>query len=93
MENMGSLPFWFNQLWLESEGVRDIISKAWHCFILGSLAFIWEQKLKLVKNALKKWVTQHYQEPTIKKIEIFKEMETLQENMAKMEITKELLRR
>ena len=45
----------------------------------------------MVKNYLKQWVNQHYQEPAIKKIEIVKEMETLQENMEKMEITRELL--
>ena len=88
---MGPLFFWFNHLWLESKGFWDIISKSWQCFIPDLPAFISEQKLKLVKNALKKWVTDHYQEPTINKIEIVKEMETLQENMEKMEITRELL--
>ena len=80
---MGYLPFKFNHLWLDSKGVQDIISNAYKCFIPGSPTFIWEQKLKLVKNALKQWVTQHFQEPTRKKIEIVKEMETLQENMEK----------
>ena len=38
-ENLGPLPFKYNRIWLESEGVRDIIYNAWHCFILGSPAF------------------------------------------------------
>ena len=60
VENLGPLPFRFNHLWLESEGVRDIIHKAWLCFILCSPAFIWEQKLEMVKAALKLWAAQHY---------------------------------
>ena len=91
MENLGPLPFRFNHLWLESEGVWDIISKAWNYFIPDFPAFIWEQNLKRVKTALKQWATQHYEDPSLKKTEIVKEMETLQENMEKFEVTKELL--
>ena len=36
LENLGPLPFRFNRLWLEAEGVEDIISSAWRCFIPGS---------------------------------------------------------
>ena len=85
---MGPLPFRFNHLWLESEGVQDIILKACLCFIPGSLTFIWEQNLKRVKSALKSWATQHYQEPSLKKIEIVKNMEAVQEDMEKTEITR-----
>ena len=93
LENLGPLPFRFNHLWLESKGVRDIISKAWLCFIPGSPDFIWEQNLKRVKSSLNSWATHHYQEPSHKKIEIVKKMEALQENMEKDEITREHLLR
>ena len=63
-KNLGPLPFRFNRIWLETEGVKDIISNAWRCFIPGSLAFSWEQKLKRVKAALKSWAKNHYQEPS-----------------------------
>ena len=48
MENLGPLPFKFNRIWLEAEGVEDIISSAWRCFIPGSPTFSWGQKLKRV---------------------------------------------
>ena len=70
LENLGPLPFRFNHLWLESEGVRDIISNAWHCFIPRSLAFSSEQKLKRVKLTLKSWAKHHYQEPSKKNINL-----------------------
>ena len=44
-----------------------------------------------MKTTLKLWVTHHYQEPSLKKIGIVKEMETLQGDMEKTEITRELL--
>ena len=59
--------------------------------MLGSLAFIWEQTLKHVKNFLKQWVTKHYQEPKITKLELIKQMETLQGNMDQREVTAELM--
>ena len=91
MGKLGPLPFRFNHLWLESEGVSDIIYNAWCCFIPGSPTFIWEQKLKHVKNSLKQWVTKHYQEPKIISIELIKHMETLQGNMEQGEVIIELM--
>ena len=43
------------------------------------------------KIALKQWATKHYQEPTLRKIEILKQMETMQEIMEQVEVTRELL--
>ena len=88
---MGPLPFRFNKIWLESDEVWDIISNAWRCFIPGSLAFSWEQKLKRVKEALKSWEKTHLQEPMEQKKNIVKEMEQLQREMEVNMITKEHL--
>ena len=90
-ENLGPLPFRFNRIWLETKGVKDIISSAWRCFILGSPAFSWEQKLKRVKAALKSWVKNQFQEPTKQKEKIIKDMEILQAEMEVSMITKEHL--
>ena len=45
----------------------------------------------MVKIALKQWATQHYQEPTLRKLEIVKQMESLQESTEQVEVTRELL--
>jgi len=90
-ENLGPLPFRFNQIWLETEGVEDIITSTWRCFIPGSPAFSWEQKLKRVKAALKSWVKNQFQEPTKQKEKIIKDMEILQAEMEVSTITKEHL--
>ena len=76
---------------MESKGVSDIIYNAWSCFIPGSPAYIWEQKLKRVKFALKQWATMHYQEPKIRKLELIKQMETLHGHMEQIEVTQELI--
>ena len=89
VENLGPLPFKFNRIWLEMEGVYDLISQAWRCFIPGSPAYAWEQKLKKVKEALKQWVKNHYCDPTQQKEQIIKDMESLQNEMETCEITKE----
>ena len=44
-----------------------------------------------VKIALKQWMTKHYQEPKIRKLELIKQMETLQGNMEQREVTVELM--
>ena len=69
----------------------DIIYNAQRCFISGSLAYIWEKNFKRVKIFLKQWVSKHYEEPKIKKLEIVKQMETLQGSMEQREVTKELM--
>ena len=76
---------------MESKGVTDIIYNAWSCFIPGSSTFIWEKKLKHLKIALKQWVSKHYQEPKIRKLDLIKQMEMLQGNMEQREVTKELM--
>ena len=91
MGKLGPLPFRFNHLWMESEGVSDIIYNAWSCFIPGSPAYIWEQKLKRVKSALKQWAMKHYHEPKNRKLELIKQMETLHGHMEQREVTKELI--
>ena len=53
---MGPLPFRFNPLWDERDGFGDLISQVWSQFIAGSPSFVWEQKLKLTKVALKRWI-------------------------------------
>ena len=91
VENLGPLPFRFNQIWLEMEEFRDIISSTWCCFIPGSPTYSWEQKLRRVKDALKSWEKTQFQEPAEQNKSIIKDMEQLQAEMEVSTITKEHL--
>ena len=55
-ENFGPLPFRFNPLWAKRDGFGELISQVWSQFIVSSPSFVWEQKLKLTKAALKRWI-------------------------------------
>lgn len=55
-EDLGPIPFKFNPLWIEKAGFMDTIQTAWDIPINGSPSFVWEQKLKATKNALKEWL-------------------------------------
>ena len=63
----------------------------WRCFISGTPAFSWEQKLKRVKATLKSWAKTQYEEPSEQKKTILKDLELLQDEMEVNMITKEHL--
>jgi len=48
-ENLGPIPFQFNQLWLDSPEFFPLLSRVWNEWVDGSLVFIWEKKLKKSK--------------------------------------------
>jgi hypothetical protein len=51
-----SLPFHFNLLWIENPTIPPIINNVWSTTFSGSLNYIWESNIKVVKLALKYWV-------------------------------------
>ena len=55
-ENLNTISLCFSPLWIEREGFCEIISQAWSQFVEGSPSFVWEQKLKCTKFALKNWI-------------------------------------
>ena len=55
VENLGPIPFKFNPLWLDSPDFLPLISSNWSTWVDGTLVYIWEQKLKKTKKALKDW--------------------------------------
>ena len=79
---LGPLPFKYNSLWRSNPIVDQIVKTTWQHHIEGSLGLIWECKLKNTKNALKKWVKQHYKEPENVKAEL---KNKLKENHRKIE--------
>ena len=63
-ENLGPISFRFCPIWVEREGFGELISHVWSQFIVGSPSYVWEQKLKLTKPALKSWIKAPLQNPT-----------------------------
>ena len=55
-EDIGPIPFRFSPLWMERDGFWESESCAWSQFVDGSPSYVWEQKLKRLKFALKRWI-------------------------------------
>jgi hypothetical protein len=82
-ENMGPIIFWFNPLWIEKNGFLETVHSIWSSPTSGSPIFVWENKLKETKHALKTWVKNptytplRHEQETVKKIsDLQDEMET-----------------
>jgi len=50
-DDLGLIPFKFSPLWIEKEGFLDTVQFAW-----DTPSYVWEQKLKATKKALKEWL-------------------------------------
>jgi len=55
-EDLGPLPFRFSPLWAERDGFFETVQIAWQKEVTRSPSFVWEQKLKNAKYALKEWI-------------------------------------
>ena len=62
-EDLGPLPFRFSPLWVGKDGFLETVQAAWRLEVNGSPSFVWEQKLKNVKTALKAWIKKSDQSP------------------------------
>ena len=61
---------------------------AWNTSINDSPNYVWEQKLKITKKALKEWSKKPTNIPKDQRIEEVQHLENLQSEMDTMEITK-----
>ena len=68
-----------------------IVSQDWSQYIDGSPSYVWEQKLKKTKVALKKWVKNTLNTPTNNKQEKVLELYEIQLEMEVSEIAKSQL--
>jgi len=80
-QNFGSLPFRFNQLWLDNLDIPTLIAQAWTTSISRSPNFVWESKLKAVKISLKEWVKKSYTAPHQEKQERLEQLSQIQQKM------------
>eukprot|EP00253_Pinus_taeda_P005038 PITA_05038 len=72
---LGPIPFKYSPLWNWILVVRDIVQKTWNHHVEGLPGFIWETKLKRVKQVIKEWAKENYQEPEKVKKKIKSELE------------------
>ena len=52
-KNVG--PFRFNPMWANHPEFLKIVVDSWSSLVTGSLFFVWEEKLRRLKKALKTW--------------------------------------
>eukprot|EP00253_Pinus_taeda_P008074 PITA_08074 len=52
---MGPLPFKYNKAWESKEEFRALVKEQWEKEVIGSPHFIWESKIKNLRNVIKRW--------------------------------------
>eukprot|EP00253_Pinus_taeda_P028388 PITA_28388 len=90
-EDLGPIPFRFSPLWIEREGFTEIVKAAWAKSFSGSSSYVWEQKLKATKQALKEWIKKPVPTPTSQRKEAVQTLQSLQTDMESKDITVDLL--
>jgi hypothetical protein len=53
--NLGPIPFRFSPLWINQKDFLNKVEEIWKTSVMGSPFFVWEEKLRRVKTALKCW--------------------------------------
>lgn len=87
-ENLGPIPFWFNPLWENKEGFLDTMNKKWSIHVLGSPNYVWEQKIKATKIAVKQWIKKPTVSPTTQRKHSTKQLLDLQMGLEIQDITR-----
>jgi hypothetical protein len=90
-QNFGPLPFRFNPLWIDNPVTLPLIQQAWSSPFSGSPNFIWESKLKAVKNSLKDWVKSSFIPPHRERLEKEEKLASIQQRLEEEEVTEALL--
>ena len=53
--DLGPIPFRFSPLWVKEPDFMQLVKDCWRQPVKGSPFFFWEEKLRRVKGALKRW--------------------------------------
>jgi hypothetical protein len=92
MEDYGPIPFRFNPLWAQDPSFLELVSHSWCHRVHGSPIYIWENKVKKLKYALKYWAKSVYNSPSSIIPKLLKEMESIQYTYLKLEISWKLMK-
>ena len=85
-ENLGPIPSRFNPLWIEKDDFMETIMSAWSSPISRSPSYVWEQKLKATKIALKDWIKNLNNTPSCHIKETIQQLLDLQMEMERGDI-------
>lgn len=88
--DLGPIPFRFNPLWVKEPNFMQIVKECWSQPVKGSPFYIWEEKLRRVKGALKRWA-KTLSKPDIERKTIKVSLATHQTHMENAIVTEELL--
>ena len=69
----------------------EVVTKSWSSLVNGSPSFVWEQKLKTTKTALKEWVKTPSNPYSTKRKEVVQQLADLQMDMESQDITTQIL--
>ena len=86
-DELNPIPFRFCPLWIEHEGFMDTVSQAWSDFVNGSPSYVWEQKMKQTKCALKNWIKLPLLTPMSVRKDRVAELSVLQVELENKEVT------
>eukprot|EP00253_Pinus_taeda_P036438 PITA_36438 len=86
-EDLGPLPFCFSPLWAGREGFFETVQSAWRIDVSGSASFVWEQKMKNAKKALKEWIKKSMNTPTSQRKEAVLQREEIQFELEEKDIS------
>jgi len=86
----GPTPFKFNPLWIKEQSFLQLVKDMWKQPVNGSSFFVWEEKLRKVKGALKVWA-KSLPNPAVERKKLQEQLEIHHLNSENEEITKEIL--
>jgi hypothetical protein len=69
----------------------EVVTKAWATPVTGSPSFVWEQKLKTTKSALKEWLKSPSNPYSAKRKEVVQQLADFQMDMESQDITMQIL--
>ena len=88
--DQGPIPFKFSPQWVKEQSFMQLVKESWIQSVKGSAFFVWEEKLRRVKAALKTWV-QSLPNPAVERKKIQECLKIHQTRSEDEEITKEIL--
>jgi exonuclease III len=90
--NLGPIPFRFSPLWISQKDFLKKVEEIWRMSVTGSPFYVWEEKLRRVKSALKSWA-KTIPSPEDERKQIQADLETHQVIMEEAEISSAILKR
>jgi hypothetical protein len=78
--SLGPIPFRFSPSWIQHEDFHDLVNRVWKIPVTGSPFFVWEEKLRRMKRALKDWA-KSLKSPAAQRVEAQQQLEIHQLSM------------